>query len=845
MSKLFVPGAALLAMSLTFVGTAFAGSATAAGESTFDRVATYPVYQNVPEGVDPAAETVAEISTVTPDGNTLIYTDAAGQRIGFLDITDPANPVGTGAVSLSSIGSAGDSPTSVAAFGDYVFVVIDESAGDFVNPKGRVDILRVSDRTVVKSIDLGGQPDSIAISADGKYAAIAMENQRDEEANGGALPQQPSGFVQVIELTGDVATWVAEPISFADASGTPLPIVANSGIIAPEDIEPEYVSINSKNQLAVTLQENNGVAIIDLNTREITKVWSAGTASVSGIDTKKDGVIDLSGSITDVPREPDAIGWVDDNTLATANEGDWNGGTRGWTVFDTNGTVVWDAGNTFEQLAVEHGLYNDGRAGKKGTEPEGLAIAEFNGVNYAFVASERSNFVAVYDMSNPADPEFKQLLFSTNGPEGILPIPSRDLLAVSSETDEAKKGVRSAVNLFQLGADTQPSIVSAADETGAPIGWTALGALTADPTDPNTLYTASDSALSTSWLYKIDVAQDPAVITERIQVMKDGAPATYDIEGVYKRAQGGFWLASEGATGAENRLVRIDDAGNVVEEIALPDEVAAHIGKWGLEGVTAYTDAVGNERVYVAIQRLLWNNPQDPSAGGTEGDNTTRIGQYDVATGTWAWFGYELEPTSAKGDWMGLSEITMVDENTLAVIERDKLAGDKAAVKRVYAVDLPDQATIDAAGGALIPVAKSLAIDVLPMLQETNGWTQEKLEGFTIGADGRVYAVTDNDGLDDANGETVFLRLGQASEYFTIDQPTESPAPSESAPVEQTPTASAPESASATAVATDAAPAAGDLAETGAEGLQVLALVGLGVAVTGGALLLRNKRRDA
>ena len=36
----------------------------------------------------------------------------------------------------------------------------------------------------------------------------------------------------------------------------------------------------------------------------------------------------------------------------------------------------------------------------------------------------------------------------------------------------------------------------------------------------------------------------------------------------------------------------------------------------------------------------------------------------------------------------------------------------------------------------------------------------EKLEGFAVSASGRVYAVTDNDGVDDAPGETVFLRLG-------------------------------------------------------------------------------------
>ena len=49
-----------------------------------------------------------------------------------------------------------------------------------MNPKGRVDVLRASDRSLVRSIDLGGQPDSIAISKDGAYAAIAMENFRSK-----------------------------------------------------------------------------------------------------------------------------------------------------------------------------------------------------------------------------------------------------------------------------------------------------------------------------------------------------------------------------------------------------------------------------------------------------------------------------------------------------------------------------------------------------------------------------------------------------------------------------------------------------------------------------------------
>ena len=43
---------------------------------------------------------------------------------------------------------------------------------------------------------------------------------------------------------------------------------------------------------------------------------------------------------------------------------------------------------------------------------------------------------------------------------------------------------------------------------------------------------------------------------------------------------------------------------------------------------------------------------------------------------------------------------------------------------------------------------------------------QEKVEGLTIGGDGRVYLVTDNDGVEDATGETVFADLGSARRVF-------------------------------------------------------------------------------
>ena len=195
----------------------------------------------------------------------------------------------------------------------------------------------------------------------------------------------------MLDLTGaDPAAWTATEVPLVEADGDPLPAMVAAGLDTPEDPEPEYVDINDDDELVLTLQENNGVLVVDLPTAAIETVFSAGNARVSNIDTTERRPFNPFDAI-DQPREPDAVQWVGDGLVATANEGDWKGGTRGWTVFDVaTGEPVWDAGNTFENLATRHGVFNDDRADNKGAEPEGLAFAEVDGVPTAFVGAERS-----------------------------------------------------------------------------------------------------------------------------------------------------------------------------------------------------------------------------------------------------------------------------------------------------------------------------------------------------------------------------------------------------------------------------------------------------------------------
>ena len=66
-------------------------------------------------------------------------------------------------------------------------------------------------------------------------------------------------------------------------------------------------------------------------------------------------------------------------------------------------------------------------------------MAKFGRDTFAFVGSERGNFVAVYRLDRDG-PEYVQLLPITNGPEGLLAIPKRRLFVTASEVDDAGEG---------------------------------------------------------------------------------------------------------------------------------------------------------------------------------------------------------------------------------------------------------------------------------------------------------------------------------------------------------------------------------------------------------------------
>ncbi len=172
------------------------GAPFATAEPVFNRIASWPVSANLAlAGKDLDTETSAEIIEVTADGMMLVYTDSSLEALGMIDITDPKAPKPAGVVVI------GGEPTSVAVVGGRALVVVD-TTNDKSAPTGHLAVVDLASKTIVQICDLGGQPDSIAVSPDGSFAAIAIENELDEDVGDGALPQPPPGNLTIFPLTG-------------------------------------------------------------------------------------------------------------------------------------------------------------------------------------------------------------------------------------------------------------------------------------------------------------------------------------------------------------------------------------------------------------------------------------------------------------------------------------------------------------------------------------------------------------------------------------------------------------------------------------------------------------------
>ncbi|MCA9070715.1 MAG: choice-of-anchor I family protein, partial [Planctomycetaceae bacterium] len=248
-----------------------------------------------------------------------------------------------------------------------------------------------------------------------------------------------------------------------------------------EDVEPEYIAISPDGLTArVTLQEANAFGVLDIATATFTAIQPLGAKDHNlpgnGLDpSDKDSGINIANWNVFGLYMPDAVASfaVGGQTYyITANEGDDRGederiedltldptafpnasflqqeenlgrlgvstidgdidddgdydqlftyGARSFTIWDSNGNIVFDSGDQIEQITAaafpaDFNSNNDendsfeSRSDNKGPEPEAVTTGVINGRTFAFVGLERIGGIMVYDVTNPSAPVFMDYL---------------------------------------------------------------------------------------------------------------------------------------------------------------------------------------------------------------------------------------------------------------------------------------------------------------------------------------------------------------------------------------------------------------------------------------------------
>ena len=326
-------------------------------------------------------------------------------------------------------------------------------------------------------VPVGSLPDMLTFTHDGSRLLVANEGTPNVKADDPYTTPDPRGSVSIIDV--ETRTVIATA-GFENVPRLGTNLRTNTGM----DFEPEYIAVERDGSKAyVTLQEANGIAVLDLSLNEFTEIIGLGAKDFSlpenAIDPKDNNSVDFIAANARGLYMPDGVATykVRGKTyLVMANEGDFRednndratagnapysaaapldrlrisnrdsspgnlyaAGARSFSIRDTEGTLVYDSGSILDREAHERGVYDDGRSRDKGVEPEGVALTEIAGRTYAFVGLERATTaaVAVFDITEPAKATFVDMIVTPGdlSPEGldIFQLRGDSYLAIANE----------------------------------------------------------------------------------------------------------------------------------------------------------------------------------------------------------------------------------------------------------------------------------------------------------------------------------------------------------------------------------------------------------------------------
>jgi DNA-binding beta-propeller fold protein YncE len=282
--------------------------------------------------IDLGNEGASEITAYDSQTQRLfVVNNDGGARIDVIDLKDVKLPKKLQSIDMAAMGGAAN---SVAVHGGRLAIGL-EMANKQAN--GKVLIYNTTTLALIKEVTVGALPDMVTFSPDGNFILSANEGEPND-----TYTSDPIGSVSIIATNQNYAVKTLDFSGFAGAlSSLSSKGFRVTGLNADmsKDVEPEYITVSEDNKTAwVSLQENNGIARIDLTSQTITGIFPLGTKDFTlaqnFIDASdRDTKIELRTASVKGFFQPDAIASFTINNIPyiiSANEGD----ARAYTAFN-------------------------------------------------------------------------------------------------------------------------------------------------------------------------------------------------------------------------------------------------------------------------------------------------------------------------------------------------------------------------------------------------------------------------------------------------------------------------------------------------------------------------------
>ena len=221
---------------------------------------------------------LTKVSTFTSeDGAEIVAHDPASQRlfvttgdtVEIIDISDPANPT-----KVKDIEIAGGGSNSVAVNNGIVAIAVE---ADTKQDNGVVEFYN-ADGILQASVTVGALPDMLTFTPDGNKDIVANEGEPNDDYD-----VDPEGSISIIDISGGITSATVMTADFTAFNDRKQELIEKGvRIYGPDatvaqDLEPEYIAVSPDGSTAfVTLQENNAVAVVDIETATVTEVLPLG-----------------------------------------------------------------------------------------------------------------------------------------------------------------------------------------------------------------------------------------------------------------------------------------------------------------------------------------------------------------------------------------------------------------------------------------------------------------------------------------------------------------------------------------------------------------------------------------